>query len=347
MLNKNNPEDVNMLNDLIVAACINGDDLNQLKSRIADSDDCLFEKCEQFVSDFRRMKEQGDRLSPAAVKVLLSQGKKIWLTKETLSLLKDEFATEADQAPQNESQANGEPDETSAGQGAASDLLTQPDKQNQEPSELSSILLGLARKYKKWLIGLAAIALLFAYIIPQVKATIQKHEEEQRLESAIKSISLCSELATVEYKVKMVHVEKDENKILEFFNNITKIIGWNLGRERSMAIVSTAKIKAGINLKDFSPDNVSANGKAITVNLPKPELFEPNITVNECHLYVGSLRQSIDLKRINNAEQETEEELNNYLQHCDILTVSQKNAREFFEAFLEQLGYTSITINFI
>ena len=61
MLNKNNPEDVNMLNDLIVAACINGDDLNQHKSRIADSGDGLFEKCEQFVSDFQRMKEQDDR----------------------------------------------------------------------------------------------------------------------------------------------------------------------------------------------------------------------------------------------------------------------------------------------
>ena len=347
MLNKNNPEDVNILNDLIIAACINGDDLNQLKSRIADSGDGLFEKCEQFVSDFLKMKEQGDRPSPAAVKALLSRGKQIWLTKETLSLLKDKLTTEAEQAPQDEPQTNGEPDETSAGLGADSDLMTQLDSQSQEPSELSSILLGLARKYKKWLISLAAIALLFAYIIPEVKATIQKHEEEQRLESAIKGISLCSELATVEYKVKLVHVEKDENKILEFFNNITSIIGWNLGRERSMAIVSTAKIKAGINLKDFSPDNVSANGKAITVNLPKPELFKPSITVNECHLYVGSLRQKIDLKRINNAEQETEEELNNYLQHCDILTVSQQNAREFFEAFLKQLGYTSITINFI
>ncbi len=347
MLNKNNPEDVNMLNDLIVAACINGDDLNQHKSRIADSGDGLFEKCEQFVSDFRRMKEQGDRLSPAAVKALLSQGKQIWLTEETLSLLKDALATEADQAPQDEPQASGEPDDASTGQEAASGLLTQPDRQNQEPSELSSILLGLARKYKKWLIGLAAIALLFAYIVPQVKATIQKHEEEQRLENAIKGISLCSELATVEYKVKLVHIEKDENKILEFFNSITSVIGWNLDRERSMAIVNTATIKAGINLKKFSPDKVSASGKSITVNLPRAELFESNITVNECHLYVGNLRKNINLEEIHDAEQETKGELDNYLQHCDILTVSQQNAREFFEAFLKQLGYTSITIHFI
>ncbi len=180
-----------------------------------------------------------------------------------------------------------------------------------------------------------------------MKATIQKHEEEQRFENAIKGISLCSELATVEYKVKLVHIEKDENKILEFFNNITSVIGWNLDRERSMAIVSTATIKAGINLKDFSPDKVSARGKSITVNLPRPELFEPNITVNGCHLYVGKLRKNINLEEIHNAEQETKEELNNYLQHSDILTVSQENAREFFEAFLKRLGYTSITIHFI
>ena len=346
MLNKNNPEDVKMLNGLIVDACINGDDLNQHKSRIADSEDGLFEKCEQFVSDFSRMKKQGEQLSPEAVKALLLQGKQIWLTQETLSLLKDELITEAT-VPQDEPQTSEVPDETGTDQESASGLLTQPDRQDLEPSELLSSVLGLARKYKKWLIGLAAIALLFAYIIPQVKATIQKQEEEQRLESAIKGISLCSELSTVEYKVKLVHIEKDENKIIEFFNNITSIVGWNLDRERSIAIVSTATIKAGINLAEFSPNNVLAMGKTITVNLPKPKLFEHNITVDTCHLYVGSLRQSFDPKKIINAEQDLNIELGKYLRHCDILTVSQENTREFFEAFLKQLGYTSITINFI
>ena len=76
-----------------------------------------------------------------------------------------------------------------------------------------------------------------------------------------------AELGTVEYTVKKIVQCKDKQK-------------YTIG-DRQILFSSTAYLKAGVKLENFSEENVLINGKDVTVTLPHAELLSFNMPAEE------------------------------------------------------------------
>ena len=303
-----------------------------------------------------------------AIKKLNFLGKQIWLTDETLTLLADVLNGKAPQEQEvkaekpveertivehpvsgkekeqpKENLSSGESQKERVESTPVKDLLPQKAEQVKTKNAVLTNILNFTRKHKKLFLGIGAVAALLIVLVPFAKAPAESLSEEERLQNTIKRISLCSELATVEYKVKVIHVEKDFNKILDWINNNITRTNWG---DRAIAIETTATLKAGIDMKKFSADNVKVSDNSISVTLPKPELMTLDMGDIKSYEYTGLVRSKYKLNEKLNVEKNAEEELRNYQDSCDILIVSQKNAKSFFETLLKQLGYTSVTVNF-
>jgi len=376
VLNKNNPESVDYMNNLALAVCIKGEDLNNYKSTL-NSVDGLYEKCEKFVSIFHEMEKNNGNFSNVAIKKLHFQGKQVWLTEVTLSLLMDvlkgkdivSMTFPSDDIQPKEvyiahdkehlSLADLPQDKSLKRETAIFDRLLNFLRGSKD--WLMSFDFGIIKNimgrvwfflwnHKKWAFGIAAVIVVLIVLLSGAMSLDSNNiSKETQLQDAIGKINFSAELGTVEYKVKLAHVEKDPNVVGDIINNMTStIFGRNAVGERALVIVSMATLKAGVDLRGFSMNNVQADGSSIVVTLPKPIVFSQNIDLvgTECYLYSGSMRNEYTLLETSRAKQYAEEDLLNYVSKCRIIDDAQKNAEDFMTALLKQLGYTSIIIKF-
>lgn len=373
-LNKNNQESVEFVNDLIIAVCMRDDVLEKHKPSL-DSVAGLYDKCKNFVDFFLKIKNDGGQPSNLLIQKFRFLGKRAWLTDDTLSYLMDvltgkkTIATKPvpeDKLPKevsissknDDSSSNAAPNEESLTKATGHtkkffDSLKKGGKwqlsfERGNFKKLFVVGWDFLWNKRKWIIGIAAVIAAIIILKPMIGALNFKNTREELLQNAIAKISLTAELGTVEYKVKLAHVEKDPNVISEYINNITSFfLGTNVAGERSMVIISTASLKAGVDLQGFSLENVHIDGNSIEVTLPRARLLSRNIDLNgtECYLYSGSWRKEYTLDETSKAKQIAEVELDKFVSKCNIIEEAQKNAEDFFRALLTQLGYNTIKFN--
>ena len=363
--NEGRLKNVDKLNDVIVAVCIMERDIEQFRSDF-DSELDLYEKSKKFVSLFQEMKKTSRQPSNISIRKLNFQGKNIGLKDDTLNLLIDvlngkkvkleslprttNMIQETTQHSIQESSLllNDATKENTLRSHSTHDIIPfRPPKSVVELFSASKHLLvnslTYLKSHRKWTVRIAAILLILIVSLPAVRTLASKYSKEDLLHETIKRVSFSAELGTVEYKVKLVHIEKDENILKSFINNAfsSEIFG-----ERSIAIVATAKLKAGIDMRNFSIDNVKVDGNSIIVTLPKAKMQNPEMGEIKCYEYSGRGRKSYNLNEVMGAQQTAEMDLRNYQKGCNILNDAEKNARTFFETLLRQLGYTSVNVNF-
>lgn len=161
--------------------------------------------------------------------------------------------------------------------------------------------------------------------------------EDELLSKRILGLTKMAELGTVEYTVKKI-VKVDD-------------YAWYKYGERKILFSCTAILKAGIDLKDFSPEDVIVDKatKSITVTLPDAKLLSYNIPLDLIKQEFCSVtgfrfkfkpEEKLDLKV--QGEKSILEEVPNY----GILEDARNNAKDFFEATFSLLGYERITVNF-
>lgn len=363
--NEGRLKNVDKLSDVIVAVCIMGKDIEQFRSDLGSEID-LYEKSKKFVSLFQEMKKNGGKLSNISIGKLNFQGKILGLKEDTLNMLVDvlngkkivlESLTRTENMVQEKQQLriqqsslllSDEPREkTLKSQTTHNKYLFLPQKSVAELYSVYKRLLGdsltFYNTHRKWTVRIAIILLILIVSLPAVRTLASKYSKEDQLYETIKRVSFSAELGTVEYKVKLVHIEKDENIIKSFINDAlsSEIFG-----ERSIAIVATAKLKAGIDMRNFSIDNVKVDGNSVIVTLPKAKMQNPEMGEIKCYEYSGRGRKNYNLNEVMGAQQTAEMDLRNYQNGCNILNDAEKNARAFFETLLRQLGYTSVNVNF-
>ena len=93
-----------------------------------------------------------------------------------------------------------------------------------------------------------------------------------KLNSQFSSMSEMAELGTVEYTITKI-VKASDEALYKF-------------GDRKIIFSSKATMKAGIDLADFSRQNISVDEKtkSATVTLPKPELLSFNMPPEDTHL---------------------------------------------------------------
>ena len=146
-----------------------------------------------------------------------------------------------------------------------------------------------------------------------------------------------AELVTVEYTIKKI-INADD-------------AAWYKYGDRKILFTCTAFLKAGIDMKDFSPDDVVVNreNKSITVTLPDAKLLSYNIPpemIKQEFCNVTGFRFGFTPQDKQNLKLQGEQSILEDIPNYGILEDARKNAKEFFEATFAQLGYKNITVKF-
>lgn len=161
--------------------------------------------------------------------------------------------------------------------------------------------------------------------------------QDELLSQKMQGLSEMAELGTVEYTVKKIVIADDE--------------AWYKYGNRKILFTCTAFIKAGIDMKEFSADNVVVNkeGKSISVVLPKAKILSFNMPpeeIKEEFSMVTGLRDKFSVEDKQHLLVLGEKDITEDIPNMGIIEDAQANAKVFFTALFSQLGYEKINIKF-
>ena len=143
------------------------------------------------------------------------------------------------------------------------------------------------------------------------------------------------QLSTVEYTITKLIIADDE----AFYT-----IG-----DRKAIFSCKAILKAGVDMKNFSKNDVVIKDKEITVNLPEPIILSMNMPAEDIrceYMKVGTFRSDFTAEERNNLLRQGEEAIMADAENLGILSDAEKNAQMFFEALLSQVGFEKINVVF-
>lgn len=179
------------------------------------------------------------------------------------------------------------------------------------------------------------IGLLVAVVVAGLLTSCTSLED--RVKQQIKSMDGMSQLGTVEYTItKVVKVDHDAF--------------YKLG-ERKILFSCRSYMKAGIDLADFSADDITVNRRdnSVTVELPQPKVLSFNMPVEEAKLVyesVSGLRSDFTTEDRMNFLKQGEENILADVENLGILHDAEKNATLFFESLFASLGVEEVKITF-
>ena len=183
----------------------------------------------------------------------------------------------------------------------------------------------------KKFISVAALLLL-------VGCSDQKEETlTDKLNSQFSSMSEMAELGTVEYTITKI-VKASDEAVYKFGN-------------RKIIFSSRATMKAGIDLAEFSRQNVSVDEKtnSAVVTLPKPGLLSFNMPPEDTHVVyqkIGMVRSNFSTAERLLLLTQGERAILNDIDNLGILADAEENASQFFVTMLTQVGFENITVKF-
>jgi len=149
------------------------------------------------------------------------------------------------------------------------------------------------------------------------------------------TLKQAAELGTVEYTVKKIVKCNDKQR-------------YTIG-DRQILFSSTAYLKAGVKLDNFSEENVVINDKDVTVTLPHAELLSFNMPAEETHTVFenyGFFRSRFNAEEQNEILQLGEKDIRDDVPNLGILHDAEQNTKDIFVALLSQMGYENINILF-
>ena len=161
--------------------------------------------------------------------------------------------------------------------------------------------------------------------------------EQKRIEDTLGKITNVAQIGTVEYTItKLVVADGDA-----FYK-----IG-----ERKIIFSCKAIVKAGIDMKDFTLEDVKYDraNKTISVNLPSPSILSFNMPMEKikCEFSkISGIRSDFNTEERNNLLIQGEQNIRADLENLGIIKDAKENAVQFFQTLLNCAGYKNVVVNF-
>lgn len=181
--------------------------------------------------------------------------------------------------------------------------------------------------------------ILFASALLLTAGCSEKKSETltDKLNHQFSRMSEMAELGTVEYTITKI-VKASDEAIYKF-------------GDRKIIFSSKATMKAGIDLADFSRQNISVDEKtkSVMVTLPKPELLSFNMPPEDTHVVyqkIGMVRSNFSTAERLLLLTQGERAILNDIDNLGIMEDAEENARQFFVTMLTQVGFENITVKF-
>ena len=160
---------------------------------------------------------------------------------------------------------------------------------------------------------------------------------EKKLDEAFSKAVSCAELGTVEYTITKLIIADDN-------------VFYKLG-DRKIIFSCRTTMKAGVDLKEFTREDVvlSDNGSGVNVTLPQPKILSFNMSAEDIKLEyakVSGLRTSFNTDERNDLLKQGEKAILEDAPNLGLYEEAKENAAEFFKALFTQCGYESVNISF-
>lgn len=162
--------------------------------------------------------------------------------------------------------------------------------------------------------------------------------KEDPVRQQIEAISSMKEIGLVEYRVRKIIKADDQGE-------------WYKIGDRMILLSCTAYLKAGIDLSEFSPDDVEADRKKgmVTVTLPHARLLSIDIPPSEIRQewdQVTLLRWPFSAKERNELLRQGERQIRGSVPSLGILQKAEENAVKFFKGAFSELGFNDVNVVF-
>jgi uncharacterized protein DUF4230 len=154
---------------------------------------------------------------------------------------------------------------------------------------------------------------------------------EMQTETVVEQIQTLSDLVTVKYVVEKVVVLDDQK--------------W-YGESRVL-LMAHGVIKAGINLKDFKPGDITVSGKTISLRLPQPQITDAYLDDRKSQIidHTTGLLRTFDKDLEQNARQQAVLDIRAAAIQNGILNDATERAELELALFLHQAGYDQVKFN--
>ena len=185
----------------------------------------------------------------------------------------------------------------------------------------------------KFLIFLTCVTLLCC---SRSEPTIERVTSQDQIASVFEGFTDVAELGTVEYTIKQVIRGKSHTKIGD------RSIG-SVG-EKSILFGWMAYVKAGVELNEFSEDDIKIDEdtQSVYVALPHAKILSVNIppdSIKEIYHREGMLSGKFDPKERDRVLDEGQDRLGEIIKTLNIESEAESNTKQLFEDMLAHMGF--------
>lgn len=158
-------------------------------------------------------------------------------------------------------------------------------------------------------------------------------------------IQKCSRLYTAEYDIHKIITFSDEKRLKGKLFDHDFDIALPLG-DRRIAIPLDAKLKAYIDFSQFSANNISHNGKKITVTLPDPRVVMTSSKVDQKGIkeFVDFTRTDFSDAEMTDLERQGRDAIVASIPQLGIIETAQENAARVLIPMIELMGFNESDI---
>lgn len=142
-----------------------------------------------------------------------------------------------------------------------------------------------------------------------------------------------AELSTIEYKMTKIIKSSDSN----FWGS------------RKILFKTSAKVKAGIDLKSIKKEDIKITKNKVSIRLPKPKILSLQMNpgdIKEIYSDVGSLRKNFKTNEKEKILTLGEMKVKQSLKESNILNHAKDNAKRLVYSWLKMSGFKDIEIEF-
>ena len=177
---------------------------------------------------------------------------------------------------------------------------------------------------------------LILYIIATTGVLFTSCDRNKSLaEDALAKIPSTAEIGTVEYVITKL-IKTSDTAFYKF-------------GDRKIIFSCKATMKAGIDMREFSKEDVKFSGKDITITLPQPKVLALNMSPEDIKLEyskISGMRMEFDTADRMNLLQQGEKAILDDAENLGIITDAKKNAEDFFKILLSHCEFENINICF-
>jgi hypothetical protein len=186
-----------------------------------------------------------------------------------------------------------------------------------------------------WMLGTLAVLALGVYLGLTVARWRGGGLRVENTATIIQQVQTLSDLVTVKYVMQKVELvdSPPESTLGKFIQGDSKVL-----------LLAQGIVKAGIDLKKITADDVAISGKRLTLTLPKPEITDAYLDDAQTKVIertTGFLR-SLDKDLEQTTRQYAVDDIRRAAQESGILNDANERARTELRTFFQQAGFEPV-----